>query len=182
MVNNTTRAPSPRQVQEAFGDLARTAQQILAIDPDMPAEDQRLWQDMLEAEAEGADPYAVIDRLVHAAITNEAYASGVKEYRAVLSGREGRHLKNAERQREVVQQLLDRLRISSLVRPTYTASISAGRVHVVPTKEAEEMPPRFQRTTITIDKAALTEALKAGEEGVPATWSNAEPTLTIRVR
>jgi hypothetical protein len=173
--------PSPRQVSEAFTNLVQTAQSLLQIEPNMPAEDAQLWQDMLEAESQG-EPFAVIDRLVHAAVQAEHYAEGVGRYQSDLAERKKRHLRQAEHLRFAVQQFLERLAIPTLVRPTYSASISAGRAHVVPTRRPEEMAPRFQRTTIEANKQALTEALRAGEKDVPAEWSNAQPSLTIRVR
>ena len=173
--------PSPRQISEAYTDLLQTAQRLLATDPDMPTEDARLWADMLEAESR-TDPFQVIDQLVHAAVQAEHYAEGVGDYQKDLAARKQRHERQAERLRQAVQQFMERLSMPSLVRPTYSASISAGRPHVVPTKAAAEMPPRFQRVAIEVNKAALTEALKAGETDVPAEWSNAEPSLTIRVR
>lgn len=158
-----------------------TAQRLLELNPDMPSEDRQLWQDCLEAESAG-DPFQTLDKLVHAAVQHEHYAEGVRAFRRDLDARYDRHMTNAERARDAVHRFLDALQLTTLVRPTYSASISSGRVHVVPTKEPAEMPPRFQRVSVAVNKVALTEALKSGEEGVPAEWSNAEPTLTIRVR
>jgi hypothetical protein len=180
-MSNPTRAPSPRQLQEAFSDLARTAQRLLKDDPNMPEEDRKLWQDMLEAESEG-DPFRVLDRLVHAAVQSEHYAEGVRSYRTDLAARLERHMRAAERTREQVQRFLLHLNLPTLVRPTYSASISAGHRHVVPTREPAELPDRFRRASYEADRVALGAALRAGEKDVPAEWSNQEPTLTIRTR
>lgn len=173
--------PSPRQVHDAFTDLAQTARQLLEIDPNMPEEHARLWQDMLEAQAEG-DPFKTLDRLVHAAVLAEHHAEGVRIYRTALAERLDRQLRSAGKIREIVKRFLEQLQLTTLVRPTYSASITAGRAHVVPTQDAKDMPPRFQRVTVEVDKSALTEALRAKEPDVPAHWSNPEPILTIRTR
>lgn len=172
---------SPRKVSEAFTELAQTAQQLLAVDQNMPEDDQRLWQDMLEAESLG-DPLLVLDRLVHEALLAEHYAQAVHDYTAQLSERHARYERRADKLREVLANMLEQLQLKSLERPTYTATMRAGIPAVRPTREAEAMPPRFQRLTVSIDTAALKAALKAGEKDVPAEWSNAKPILTIRVR
>jgi len=71
--------------------------------------------------------------------------------------------------------------VRTLPRPTYSLSVSE-RAHVIPTLKPEELPERFRRVMYEPDRNAMGQALKAGEEGVPATWSNPEPHLTIRVR
>jgi hypothetical protein len=173
--------PSPRQIQDAYTDLVQTAQRLLEIDKNMPAEDARLWADMLEAESAGS-PFTVIDRLVHEAVQAAHYAEGVGAFQSVLADRKARHERQAQRLRQAVQEFMEHLAMPSLVRPTYSASIADGRAHVVPTKPPEELPPRFQRMTIEANKEALREALRAGEKDIPAEWSNTEPKLTIRVR
>jgi hypothetical protein len=173
--------PSPRQIADAFRDLSEAAQQLLAADPEMPAEDRQLWQDMLEGAAESTDPYSVLDRLAHGAVQDEHYAEGVRSFRRELAERLDRHLRGAETKRRMLKRFLECLQLSTLLRPTYSASIGAGRVHVLPTMKPEELPPRFQRVTVDVNKEALAAALKAGED-VPAHWSNAEPVLTIRTR
>jgi hypothetical protein len=147
----------------------------------MPEEDRQLWQDMLEGEASG-DPFAAIDRLVHVAVQHEHYAEAVRSFRREQAERLDRHLRNAETLRQAIARMLERLQLPALVRPTYTASVGAGRTHVIPKAKPEEMPPRFQWVTIEHNKEELARALRAGETDVPAEWSNPEPVLTIRTR
>jgi hypothetical protein len=149
----------------------------------MPEDDQRLWADMLEGSAQGADPFSVVDRLVGAILERERFAEALRLWRnADLAERQARFDRAATRQRAIVQQFLERLAIRRLTRPGFTLSIGPGRPHVVPSASPEQLPARFQRVSVEADRQALAEALRAGEADVPATWSNPEPVLTIRVR
>lgn len=180
-LTNDKNIPSPNQIQRAFTALAAARSRLLELDPGMPQEDPKLWQDMLEGEAQG-DPYATLDKLIGGALETKAHVEGLRLYRQTLSERLVRLEAREDRLRGIAQRMLEQLDIETLVRPAYTARISEGRVKVVPNKDAKDMPERFQRVTIEVDKEALAAALKAGEDNVPAHWSNAEPVLNLRTR
>lgn len=174
-----SRAPSPNQIADALGELARTARELLAIEPDMPVEDAQLYADCLEAESSG-DPMGVLDRLVHAAVQDECDAEAIRLFRTELAERLARKLQGAVKKRAGILRFIEHLQLRTLPRPTYSLSVSE-RTHVIPTLKPEELPPKFQRVTYEADKHALAAALKAGEE-VPAEWSNPEPHLSIRIK
>lgn len=171
--------PLPHRVAAAFQELAAAREKLLAegLDPD----DALLWQDMLEGESAMADPFAAVDYLMGVIVDAELMAEAVRTRRTELAERLARFTARAERWRTLAQEFLTALDVKRLERPTYTASIGAGRAHVIPTAEPEDLPRRFQRVAITANKDALAAALKAGEE-VPAVWSNPGPQLSIRTR
>lgn len=175
------REPTPAMMEAALAELAAIGRELLAIDPDMPEHDPQLYVDMLEGESRG-DAFQVIDQLVFGALERETFAGALQQLRDNWAERESRFKTAASRRRDVVLRLMDTLRISKLERPGYTVAVTAGRVHVVPTLPAEQLPARFQRVSYEADKTALSAALTAGEPDTPAEWSNRQPYLTIRTR
>jgi hypothetical protein len=166
-------------VQQAMTALAQARERLLAIDPDM-GEDQTLLADCLEGEAEG-DPFAVIDRLVAAAIHANDMAEIAHVRATELAERKARFKRRNEQLRGVVQEMLTALDIRKLERVQYTASIRAGTPHVVVT-DIDDLPEIYVRTKREPDKAAILAALNEGYEFDGATKSNAPPSLMIKTR
>lgn len=173
--------PSPATIETVRRVLARAGRELRAIEPNMAEDDPKLWADMMEGEAEG-DPFALIDRLITSALDYEADAEAVQHRRADLASRHDRFIAYAARRRKIARDLLAEADIRSLERPEYTASISPGRPHILPTLPPEQLPERFQRCTIEANKQALGDALIAAEPDVPAEWSNPQLVLTVRTR
>jgi hypothetical protein len=176
----TGKGPGAFAVQRAMVALQQARERLLAIDPDI-GEDQTLLADCLEGEAEG-DPFAVIDRLVAAAIHANDMAEIAHVRATELAERKARFKRRNEQLRGVVQDMLEALSLKRLERPGFTASIRAGTPRVVITDEAAVHMAGFIRTTVETDRAAISAALKAGVEVAGATLSNAPDTLALRTR
>jgi hypothetical protein len=170
--------PSPFQVRRAFEALTFARERLLA--EDVGPEDQKLWADMLEGEADG-DPLAVIDRIIEGALDAEAMAEAVQQRRQDLAERKARHERRADRLRQTAQDMLTALDITTLSRAAYGASIGPGRAHVVITDE-DRLPPDLVRIKREPNKDAIAKFLKAGEQVAGAELSNPQQVMTVRKR
>jgi hypothetical protein len=173
-------APSPWQVERAFQALSEARARLLAIAPDLAAEDEQAYLDNLEGEADG-DPLATIDALVRASLDAADFAALAAGRMKALAERRARFERREERLRAIVQDMLTALDLKRFERPDYSATIRAGSPHVVVT-DVDALPPQFQRLTVTADKTAIGTALKLGDQVPGAELSNSSPSLSIRVR
>jgi hypothetical protein len=172
-----TKAPSAWQIERAFAALTQVRDRLLAEDATLP-EDQRLWQDMIEGEAEG-DPLAVIDRVIRAAIDAEMLADLAHVRKTELSEREARFKRRCEQFREVAFRLLDALEIRHRETPDFTAWIGAGRQRVIITDDTK-LPESLVRVKREPALSLIAAGLKAGEQIEGAALANGGPSLTIR--
>ena len=125
--------------------------------------------DMNSVESE-TDALEVLDAFVEAIIADEALANKAKERAKRLEARADKH------RATVLAILQEKLQVSSIERPLFTASIS-HRTGVEITDEGS-VPLEFQR--IAPDKVAIAAALRKGEDVPGAVLGNAAPILTLR--
>jgi hypothetical protein len=174
-----TRAPSGFRIAEAMSALMQAKARLLAEAPDI-TEDEKLLLDSIEGEAEG-DPFAVIDRLVSAAI-HAADMAEIANVRAIeLAERKARFKRRNEQLRAIVLDMIDALGIRKLERPVYTVSLKDGIEELLIDEDA--VPDDFyMRITKTLDRTATRKALKDGETLSWARLGNNKPSLVIRTK
>jgi len=160
-------------------ELEAISRELLRIDPKMPENDPRLWADMLEAQS-SSNAYDTIDRFVLAMLELEQHAEALRRLRATWGIRQSRFEAQAIKRQEVITRLMTAVQLTSLARPAYTATLSAGPPHVIATLDPKDMPDRFRRISYETNKRALADAMRAGEDDVPAEWSNRQIMLSIR--
>jgi hypothetical protein len=174
-----TRAPSAWAVEQAMAALLQARERLLAEAPDI-TEDEKLLLDSIEGEADG-DPFAVIDRLVAAAI-HAADMAEIAHVRATeLAERKARFKRRNEQLRAILLDMISALDIKRIERPTYTASIGQGPAKVIVTDDTA-LPNNLMRITRAPNLSAIADALKAGEQIDGATLSNPPMRLTLRTR
>lgn len=165
------------QTQRALLQAKETAAKLRA---EGYGDDYQLLIDSLEGET---DVFESLDRIVNA--REEAKGDVEKLTRRIsdLTIRKRRQEHLQEQMEATAQAILEAADLAAPSRPLrrdfYTGAIIPGRRHVTPTKQPEEMPPRFQRVKVEANLTALGDALDAGEEDVPAVWSNPRNTLRI---
>ncbi len=179
MPNGTpSRPPSSYKVMLAANELAKLRETLLAIDPTIER-DQRLFGDMLEGE--GGDALAVIEQLIEASIEAADMAYVAKERLTALAERKARFERRRDAFRTVALQVLERINLRKLERPAWTASITNRPNRVLITDESA-LDDNYIRVIREPDKAAITEALKAGDNVPGAALSNGGIGLTVRTR
>lgn len=141
--------------------------------------DAELLTDSIEGET---NLFEIIDRLLHRRSVNLNLAEGIDRLANDLDARRTRFVQRAEADKALIEQALMIAELPKVERPGATLTLAARPPKLMLTDEAD-IPAQFWKpATPTLDKKALTEALKGGEAIPGATLSNAAPTLTVRVK
>ena len=171
--------PGVYAIQAAMTAMLRAKERLLQLDETI-ADDERLMLDLIDGEAEG-DPFAVIDRLVAAAVEAADLAELANVRATELAERKARFSRRNERLRGVVLDMLEALGVTRLERAQYTASIGNGPAKVIVAEDAV-LTDEYVRITRTPNKTAIGDALKTGEIIEGAVMSNPQPRLTLKTR
>ena len=146
-------------------------------EPDL-FEDDDTASIVLEGET---DFYEVLGRLVESIAFNEGVAAAIAARVTELRLRQDRYETRADRLRGLVLELMTEAGQTKAVLPTATLSVRAGTAKVVIIDEAG-IPDEFWKIARTLDKAALSVALKAGSSIDGAALGNGTPSLSIRTK
>jgi hypothetical protein len=141
--------------------------------------DEQLFADSIEGET---SLFELIDQLLHRRSVNLALADGVDRLANDLDARRTRFLQRAEADKALIEQAMMIAELPKVERPGATLSLTARAPKLMVTDEAD-IPAQFWKPAApSLDKKALTDALKAGETVTGACLSNAAPTLTVRTK
>lgn len=155
---------------------AIAAKALLKSIRDLDADDD-LALDMVEGETSLLEAF---DRLLERMARCEAHIVGTKAVVADIEARAERFKKRIETDRALIEQAMTIAELPKVERPLATISLRQLQPKLIVSDEAE-IPARFWKPADpTLDKKALSEALKASEAVPGASLSNAAPTLTIR--
>lgn len=154
-------------------DLLRSAA------PDIwQAGDDVLVGDMLEAET-GLFPF--LGALVNRAHEASYHAGGLDSLITDLQWRRERLKMRSDQMRELAFKLMQYAGVTTVQLPQATLSIRTGVPKVVITDEAQ-LPDDCFRVKREIDKLNIRRKIDAGERVDGAHLSNAEPSLTVRIK
>lgn len=166
------------KITDAIAQARAAAEALRAEYPDMEA-DADLWDSSIESMT---DAPGLADWLVSRALDREAMARAAKERADALRARSERFRRAAEKAREVALAIYDAAGIRKRETVEWTASIRIGPPKVIIT-DAALLESRFLRhRDPEPDKAALKDALTAGEIVAGAELSNAGLQLTVRIK
>lgn len=141
--------------------------------------DPQLVLDMIEGETDLHEAAAVI---YEETVDDIALAAGLKSMIDTLQERHSRIMRGIETKRNLILMAMERAEVKTIRTPLATLTVGATAPKAVVSDEAQ-IPAKFWKTADpTLDKAALNEALAAGEEVPGAQLSNGGVKLTIRVK
>ena len=183
-------------------DPVKEAQAVKALKEGLAAvgaaDDAELLLDTIEGQT---SLFEIIDQLLLRRTESLALAEGLSGAIDALTARKRRFEANAERDKTLVEQALSVAELDTLMRPAGTLSMSKRPPSVVITEESEIPAIYWKPGTPSLDKKALSEAVRAHKAAlaiedpalreaalaeapaVPgATLNNAAPSLTIRVK
>lgn len=156
--------------------IEREIQALIAEYPEL-ADDEDLRASMIEGSTEAFDILArCIEHEANAKAMSTALASRMDD----LKLRVNRFEKRREAMRDLIFRIMTAANLRKAELAEATISIRPGAPKVVVTAEAE-LPDDYFRTTRSVDKAAIRDAIKAGKFVPGAELSNGEDTLSIRV-
>lgn len=160
-------------------DAAAVEAEIVALLTDYPelAEDETLRADML-AGSTGA--MEVLSAIVAQMQDAKTMAAAIKARAAEIRDRASRFERREGAMRVLAERIMRVADLRKAELPEATLSIRAVPPSVVITAE-DELPEAFIRTVRSPDKAAIKDALKAGEFVPGAEMGNGGETLSVRV-
>lgn len=144
-------------------------------------DDEDLILDTLEGESEALE---AVSRLLRWMNERGAIAASLKALEADYAARRKRHEEAVKTARGALAQFMDAIGVRKLERPEATISLTERGPSVIYPADlnAEALPEQFRRWTCEPDKAAIREAMLAGEAVLGLTLSNGETSLTVRVK
>lgn len=163
-------------------DPIKEAKAARALIDSLRAQDPEdaLLIDMVEGETQ---LFETIDALLLRMAGDEALIRGLDAVIEDFDGRKARIKKRRDGDRAVIEQALTIAEIEVAVeRPAGTLSLAKRPPKLVVTEESDIPADYWKPADPTLDKKALTEALKAGATIPGAVLTNAAPSLTIRVK
>jgi hypothetical protein len=142
------------------------------------AEDDVLRTDMIEGET---DAFEFLSALVARIHDTAALAGGTATVIADLDNRLRRFERRQQALRDLAFKVMSAADIKKAELPAATLSIRNGAPKVIITDEGS-LPANCLRTKVEPDKTRIKDLLSAGTDIPGAALSNAEPSLSIRVK
>lgn len=143
----------------------------LALDPD-------LLLDTVEGETGLLE---TLDAILLAELADAEHIEALDRAIGTLKGRQQRFEVRQATRRALIEQAMMLLERKKLERPGATITM-AERAPTVRVEDESAIPSRFFTTKPVLDKKALTEAVKGGEDVPGAVLTNGTVSLTVRRR
>ncbi len=150
---------------------------LLQANPEL-LEDEVLRADMLEGSTNFQD---FLQQLERTRQETNGLITGIEAVMKDLGSRKGRFERREESIRELIFNLLQWGMLRKVELPEATLSIRAGVPKVIVTDESK-IPKAFQRVKTEPDKIKIKAALEEGKDIPGVELSNAQETLTIRIK
>ena len=144
-------------------------------------DDEDLILDTLEGES---DAMEAVSRLLRWMNERQATAQSLKTLEADYAARRKRFEEAVKSARGALARFMDETGLSKIERPEATLSMRQGSPSVIypADLDPETLPEKFRRWTCEADKAAIKDAMLAGEEVPGLTLSNGGTSLAVRVK
>ena len=141
--------------------------------------------DLLLDSIEGAsDAMEAVSRLLRWMAEKQSHAAILGDLVSSYGARKKRYEEAVKSARGALARFMDETGLTRIERPEATLSMRQGSPSVIypADLDPETLPEQFRRWTCDADKAAIREAMLAGEEVPGLTLSNGETSLTVRVK
>lgn len=148
---------------------------LLSDDPDL---DEVTLADTLEG---ATDLQERIVRICRASVETSAFAAALDGMIKDLGARKKRMAERSDRLRSIALWAMQEASIPKITAPDATISIGKGRASIAITDEGA-IPPHLVEYEPKPNRAAIKEALDAGEIVPGASLTNSPPSLIIRVK
>jgi hypothetical protein len=144
-------------------------------------DDEDLILDTLEGET---DAMEAVSRLLRWMNERQATAQSLKTLEADYAARRKRFEEAVKSARGALARFMDETGLTRIERPEATLSMRQGSPSVIypADLDPETLPEKFRRWTCEADKAAIKDAMLAGEEVPGLTLSNGGTSLAVRVK
>jgi hypothetical protein len=161
---------NPQQIEHEIANL-------ILLYPELE-DDEQLRADMVEGQT---STFEFLSMLVRRIGETEATAAGTAEYMKELAERRARLGRRIEAFRTLAFKLMQAANIKKAELPEATLSIRNGTPKVIISDETA-IPDGYYRLKREPDKTSIKAALASGLDVPGAVMSNAEPTISIRIK
>lgn len=151
---------------------------LKVVHPDIMADDEA-WLSALESETDFNEILTTIIRRIE---DTKALAIGTKDRLDELHARKDRFEHRIDTLRELAFKIMQAAEIAKVELPEASLSLRAGTQQLVGDADPFFLPEHFCKVSRTLDRTAIKTALKAGETVTGFELSNAQPSLTIRIK
>jgi hypothetical protein len=158
--------------------IRRQIENLKVSFPDLAGDDES-WQMSLESETDLAELLTNVVRKIDDA---KALVIGTKDRFEELEQRKARFEHRIDALRQLAFKLMQSAEVTKLELPIATLSIRNGAQQIVGENKPEHLPDDLCKVSRAIDRTKVKEALKAGKYVPGFSLSNAEPSLSIRVK
>jgi len=145
------------------------------------ADDEDLIADAIEGET---DAMEAVSRLLRWMADRQAHAEALGALVVNYGARKKRYEEAVKSARGALARFMDETGLTRIERPEATLSMRQGSPSVIypADLDPETLPEKFRRWTCEADKAAIKDAMMAGEEVPGLTLSNGGTSLAVRVK
>ena len=157
----------------------RQIAELAASIRELCGDDDLAFIDTLDGETDAIQSARSAVRMVAAMETLEEAAKALASH---YSARASDFGDRAQRVRDALAHFMGEIGEKKMVLPEGTVSLAAGSPSLVGEPAVETVPDRFVKVSMSIDRAAVRQALKDGEAVEGFGLSNAKPRLQIRTR
>lgn len=156
-------------------------QQIENLKTVYPAllEDDEAWLASLESETKFEE---LLTQVVRRIEDTKALAEGTAGRLDELKARKDRLLHRMESLRDLLFKLMDSAELSKMELAEATITVRKGTPKLIGDADPETLLPEFRKVSVTPDKEAIKDAIKAGQTVPGYQLSNSQPTLSIRIK
>lgn len=158
--------------------VRQQVENLKVLHPDL-LDDDEAWLASLESETRFEE---LVTQIVRRIEDTKALAEGTAGRLDELNARKARLLHRMESLRNLLFKLMESAELAKLELAEATISVRKGQPQLIGEADAETLLPQFRRVSVTPDKAAIKDALKAGQTVPGFSLSNSQPTLSIRIK
>lgn len=142
-------------------------------------DDPKLILDMIEGETDLAEACCAV---LEETLEDEALLAGTDSMIKTLQERKSRLERSIESRRGIILMAMEKAGLQTIKGPLATLAVTVTKPKTIVSDEAV-IPSKFWKPSDPkLDRSALSEALKAGEDVPGASLSNGGISLNIRVR
>ena len=156
--------------------LSRDIDALIDEYPEL-ADDEQLRADMLEGSTE---LHNIVAKALEQSQRSGEVVKGIADRQSELAERKKRYGRKQEAMRGLIFKIMERADLPKIELDEATISVRAGVPKVEYT--GDPLPDEFTRTEVKPDAAKIKNALKEGQAVPGAMLSNAQPSLTVRIK
>lgn len=158
--------------------IRQSVENLKLVHPEL-MEDEEAWISALGSET---DINELLTRVVRRIEDTKALLVGTEDRLADLKHRCDRFSHRVESLRNLIFKIMGAAELMRIELPEGTLSVRAGQPQLIGDAEPASLPDELCKISRTLDRTKIKDALKAGREVPGFQLSNAQPSLTIRIK